>query len=347
MEKTRVLITVPLDRVDEDRIKAVDPRIEAIYAVDEVVAEMGIKALTPFGRPVAKRMDPQEATQRLDHWLAQTEIIFGWRLPRNLIARSPRLKWVHGMGAGIDLLVGSTGLRQSDVILTNSKGIHGAVISEFVIYEMLMLGRQTRRLFANQAAHKWEPYVGAQLEGKTIGIIGLGTVGRELAGLSHAFGMTVLALDKIVTKREKGTGHVHELFPVGDLLEMLPRCDWVVLTLPLTSETRGMIGERELKAMKPTAHLINVARGPIVKQEAILKALKEGWIAGAGLDVFEPEPLSPESELWDLPNVIISPHIAGVLERHPAALTDLFCENLKRYFANEKLINLIGKNDEF
>jgi len=157
----------------------------------------------------------------------------------------------------------------------------------------------------------------------------------------------VLATEKLMTKREKDVAGVDEVFPLDEFLQMLPECDFVILTVPLTPETRGLIGEAELKAMKPTSYIINVARGPVIKQAVLIQALKEGWIAGAGLDVFEVEPLPPESELWELPNVIISPHTAPYIERHTALLTELFCENLRRFLNGEELINVVDKEREF
>ena len=136
-------------------------------------------------------------------------------------------------------------------------------------------------------------------------------------------------------------GGVDELFPPQELMQMLPECDFVVLAVPLTTETKGLIGEIELKAMKPTAYLVNVARGQVIKQDALIQALREGSLAGAALDVFETEPLPPDSELWELPNVIISPHCAGNWEGHIAKLTDLFCDNIRRFLSGEKLINLV------
>ena len=134
-----------------------------------------------------------------------------------------------------------------------------------------------------------------------------------------------------------------KLFSYDELLQVLPECDFVILTVPLTPETRGLIGEAELKAMKPAAHLINIARGPVVRQEVLIRALKEGWIAGAALDVFELEPLPAESDLWKLPNLILSPHIAGFVEQYSDKVTGLFCRSLKRFLRGEKPYNLFDK----
>ncbi len=144
-------------------------------------------------------------------------------------------------------------------------------------------------------------------------------------------------------RREKNTGGVDELFPSAEIVPMLKECDFVILTVPLTPETKGIIGEVELRHMKPTSYLINMARGPVVRQEVLTRALKEGWIAGAALDVFDVEPLPAGHELWDLPNVIVSPHQGGVNENEAILLTELFCKNLGHFLKGEPLINVIDK----
>jgi len=346
MEKLHILVTAPLEEADVERIAAVDPRVKVTYAMEKVRAELGLtptQAL-PYGRPMWQReLTPEEASKALDRMLADTEVIFGWRLPLNLLSRAPHLRWVQGIGAGVDLLVGSTGLLQSDVIVTNASGINATMVVEFTLCLMLMIAKKAPRFLANKEAHRWESLTGSQLNGKTVGIIGLGRIGSEVARLAQAFEMRVLGLKRSATRREKDVAGIDELFPPSELLQMLPECDFVILTVPLSPETRGLIGETELKAMKPTAYIINTARGPVIKQDVLIQALKEGWIAGAALDVFEVEPLPPESELWELPNVIISSHSAGLWERHTAAATKLFCENVRRFLAGKKLLNLVDK----
>jgi len=275
--------------------------------------------------------------------LPDTEVILGWRLPLNLPSRAPRLGWVQGIGTGVDLLAGSTGLLQSDVIVTNASGINTTSVIEFVICLMFMIAKKAPRFLANKGARRWEPIVTSRLKDQTVGIIGLGGVGSEVARLARAFGMKVLGSRRSATRREKDVAGVDELFPPSELLQMLPECDYVIVAVPLTPETRGLIGEAELKAMKPTAHLINIARGPVIKQDVLIQALKQGWIAGAALDVFDHEPLPLDSELWELPNLIISPHAAGQWEEYTAAVTDLFCENLRRFLTGQELLNLVNK----
>ncbi|MBU2609159.1 MAG: D-2-hydroxyacid dehydrogenase [Chloroflexi bacterium] len=346
MDKVHVLITAPLAESDIDKVTAVDPSVEVIYAAEEVRVERGIVAteVIPWGRTMGQReITPEEASETLDRMLEHVEVILGWRLPRNLLLRAPRLKWVQGVGAGLDLLAGDTGLLQSDVMLSNASGTNAVAVAEFALCLMLMLTKQVPRFLSSQKAGYWDHYVTAELRGKTVGIVGLGKIGGGIARLSRAFGMRVLGMRRSVRGEQQGT-ELAGLFSLDGLLQMLPECDFVILAVPLTPDTRKLIGEAALKAMKPTAHIVNIARGPVIDQDILIRALKEGWIAGAALDVFETEPLPPDSELWRLPNVIISPHIAGYVEGYNVAITQLFCENLKRFLNGEQPRNLFDKD---
>ena len=346
MEKLHGLITAPLHEVEVERIAAVNSMVEVTYAMEEVRAELDItpESAIPLGRPMWQReLTRADASKALDSMLAHTEVMLSWRLPLNLLSRAPRLRWIQRFGAGVEMLSGAGGILDSDVIVTNASGIHATMVGEFVLCLMLMIAKKAPHFLGNQRTRFWEPFITSELDGKTVGIVGLGRIGREVARLARAFRMRVLAVRRSAPVREKGEVGVDELFPSAQLLQMISNCDFVVLTVPLTLETRGLIGEAELKSMKPAAYLINVARGPVINQDVLLKALKEGWIAGAALDVFETEPLPLESELWDLPNVIISPHSAGYREGHTRMVTDLFCENLRRFLAGKPLLNLIDK----
>ena len=170
--------------------------------------------------------------------------------------------------------------------------------------------------------------------------MGLGSIGRAVAKLAKGFGMRVVAVDVRQAARAR---YVDLMLPVKLLSRLLTESDFVVLTLPLTSETYRLIGEEELRVMRATAYLINVSRGNIVDEAALIRALNEHWIAGAGLDVFATEPLSPESKLWELPNVIFSPHVAGEMEGYNIIATELFCENLRNYLNGRKLVNVVDK----
>jgi len=183
-----------------------------------------------------------------------------------------------------------------------------------------------------------------ELTGKTLGVLGLGNVGMELSFRGKCFGMEVIAVDRRVVRRPS---YVDEVMGLWGLDTLLAKSDYLVITVPLTSSSKHMIGERELRLMKSNAYIINISRGPVVEEKALVKALKEGWIAGAGLDVFEKEPLPMDSELWDLENVIITPHISGGTPRYAERLADIFCENLSRFLEGKTLINLVDKKEGY
>jgi phosphoglycerate dehydrogenase-like enzyme len=201
---------------------------------------------------------------------------------------------------------------------------------------------------------RWDLFAGPEVRGQTMGIVGYGSIGREVGRLARAFGMRVLATKRRAEER-RGTGYElpalgdpegtvpDQIFPPSRLREMLAQSDFVVLAVPLAPETEGLIGEGELRAMKPNAYLVNIARGPIVNEAALIRALQEGWIAGAGLDVFAQEPLPPDSPLWGMENVILSPHVAGFTIHYDERAADLFAENLRRYLAGEPLLNRVDR----
>lgn len=346
MAKVHVLVAVPfLEKAHLAKIAAVDPGVEVASVMEEIRVELGVTqaSVFPVGYVPESRLTPGEASLKLDRILAQADVFFGWRPPRNLTLRAPHLKWLQTIGVGVNHLGGSTGILDSDIMVTNARGINSAAVAEYAMGFVLMLAKNVPRLFSNKAARRWERIPTLELGGRTLGLVGLGAIGSRIASLARAFGMRVLAARRSATQRHRDTEGVDEVFPTSQLPQMLRECDFVVLTVPLTPETRGMIGEAELRQMKPTSYLINVARGPVVRQDVLLRALKEGWIAGAGLDVFEVEPLPPGSEFWDLPNVIVSPHLAGIIEHEATALTELFCENLRRFLNGEPLLNLVDK----
>jgi phosphoglycerate dehydrogenase-like enzyme len=227
----------------------------------------------------------------------------------------------------------------SHILLTNASGVHATPIGEYVLCMMLMFAKGAHTFVRAQQRREWVRYLPHELYGKTVGVVGLGHIGSEVARLAKAFGCYVIATRRSTSERSSG-GSVDELLPHSELHELLSRSDFVVLCVPLTPETRGLIGDAELRTMKPGAVLINIARGAVVDEAALIQALKDGTIAGAGLDVFEQEPLPEDSELWSLENAIISPHISGGTEIYNQRAVAIFCENLRRYLAGEPLMNL-------
>lgn len=270
----------------------------------------------------------------------RVNVVFG-RLPVAWFGDMPNLRWVQLTAAGVDQLLKSAEISDSDLIVTNARGIAAIPISEHILALMLTLSRDIGRSVRRQMKHEWDRRVRLiELNGSTMGLIGVGHIGGKTAEKAKCMNMKVLGLRR---DPERSVSHVDKMYGRDGLEELLSQSDWVVITAAMTSETTGMIGEKELKAMKKSAYIINIARGPIIQGKALIKALEEGWIAGAGLDVFEEEPLPKDSPLWDMDNVIITPHHAGASTRHLNRVVELFAENLRRYQAGNDLINVVDK----
>ena len=337
--KVRVLITFALEPELVHQIEAVSPRLEV------QVLGQAARRLFRGERKYPSELEAQTARRELEEAMSEAEVLFGfwgptlvelYATPTRLREGAPRLRWVQLTSAGMDRAARS-GLLEGDFMLTSASGLHATPIGEYVLSLMLMFAKGTHRVVRAQERHEWVRYMPQELYGKTVGVVGLGHIGGEVARLSKAFGCRVIAMRRSEAAADE---RVDELVPPSDLARLLGESDYVVLSVPLTKDTRHMIGEAELRAMKPSAVLINIARGSVVDEAALVRALKEGWIAGAGLDVFEQEPLPPESDLWDMENAIVSPHISGGTEIYNQRATGIFCENLRRYLAGEALMNL-------
>jgi len=330
-----VLVARWLEEGYRRQIAAVDPCIRVFYAAEQIAAE------TRTTRRFFDKVPEERSDVDLDSLLREAEVIYGLRFPENILERAPHLKWVQTSSAGVDRLLG-TKLWQSDVILTNASGIHAIPMREHVLGVMLMFVKHAHVYFANKQDKVWKGHLPDQLCGKTLGLVGLGKIGEGVARAAKAFDMRVVATRRSATEHE--TSPVADIiYPANKLMEMLEESDFVVVAVALTDETRKLIGERELRAMKTTAYIINIARGSVIDEAALTRALKERWIAGAGLDVFEREPLPQGSELWTFPNVIITPHVAGVMPTYNAKAMEVFCENLRRYLAGQPLMNVIDR----
>jgi phosphoglycerate dehydrogenase-like enzyme len=331
MKTINILVTSALSRNDLDRIAAVSPKIKIMDA----------SGLWDAPDIVTAERKGDSTDVKFENMLAQAEIIYGYRPPQNVIARSPKLKWIQTMLAGVDHFL-TADIVKSRVTVTNTSGIHASPVSEMTFCMMLMFAKQAPFCFLNKQEKKWERFITILLRSKTVGIVGLGSIGRELARMSKAFDMRVIATRRTAKKGDRAR-YVDLIIPVENLRALLSESDFVVLLLPSTSGTYKMIGEKELRAMKPTAYLINVGRGSTVDEEAMVGALEQGWIAGAGLDAYAVEPLPVDSKLWVLPNVIISPHVSGRLVNYYEVVTELFCDNLKRYIEGKRLRNIVNK----
>lgn len=278
--------------------------------------------------------------------LREAEVLCSYWVPNGWRELAPNLRWLQGSGAGVDGFQ-PTGILDADrdILVTTAVGIHATTIGEYVFGSMLMFNRTWPEMVRLQDRHVWPRSAnwyklgGRELVDRTLGIIGLGSIGRRVAQLGQAFGMRVLATRR--SQRDQETeAYVDQIYPREHLHDMLRLSDYVVVAVPLTAETEKMIGEAELRAMQPHTYLVNVARGRVIDEKMLIHALTQGWIAGAGLDVTEEEPLSADSPLFALPNVILTPHISGVSVHYDQRLASLFAENLRRYRAGKALLNL-------
>jgi len=275
---------------------------------------------------------------------AEAEVIFAGHFWEELWKAAPRLRWVQSWGAGIERFL-TPEFIASPIILTNAQGCYALPIADHVMGFVLHFSRGLNLAARSQIGHRWgvdrEP---DELGGRTMGIIGLGGIGSEVARRAKAFGMRVIAVRR---RPERSSQFADEVRGPDGLDWLLGESDYVALCAALTPETQHLIGEEQLRKMKPTAHLINIGRGGLVDEAALTAALQEGRIAGAGLDVFETEPLPSDSPLWDMPNVLITPHDAGSSPKSHDRLMALFCENLRRYLAGEELLNVVDKGQGY
>jgi phosphoglycerate dehydrogenase-like enzyme len=327
----RVLIASPLEPELVARIGAVGSRLDVIYR-----AEM-------LGRPryAADHFPPiSRSPEQSAEWselLAQAEVLLDVDQPNvgpDFAQRAPRVRWIQASSSGIGEWVRRLGIVEAPIVVTNAAGIHARPLAEYVLFAMLYFARRWPRMAAEQRAHHWERCAIDTLEGKTLGIIGLGRVGRTVAELAGPLGVRVVGL------RRTSDGSV--LGPTG-LRELLGQSDYVVLSVPHTAETVGLIGAAELATMRRGAVLINIARGTVIDEAALIDALRSGHLGGAALDVVAREPLASDSPLWDMPNVLITPHSMSTAAVENSLLTDLFCDNLRRYLDGEPLRNVIDK----
>ncbi len=251
-----------------------------------------------------------------------------------VVFRLQGLRWFHTFSAGVDSPAFQA-LIDRGTILTNSSGASAPAIAQYVLAMMLTRAKPLDAWREQQQRHEWRQIPAGELTGQTVGIIGTGAIGGEVARLAQAFGMRVIG----ARRSARRTRYVDEQLPLDRLDDLLARGDFVVLACPLTKATDGLIGERELRLMKPAATLINIARGRVVQEAALVRALREGWIAHACLDVFEQEPLPETSELWSLPNITITPHNSGFSPLQMERQMAIFIDNLARLVAGKPLRN--------
>jgi phosphoglycerate dehydrogenase-like enzyme len=257
----------------------------------------------------------------------------------HIVGRAPRLRWIHSVAAGVDRVT-TPAVRERGLTVTNARGVFSRPIAEYVVMMCLAIARRLPQLLELQRERTWQPLSGRELAELTVGIVGFGSIGAEVARLLEPFGSRVIA-----TRRhpDRGAGEAPnvELLGLDRLDELLRASDVVVVAAPLTDETAGLIGAEQLQEMREDAWLINIARGRLIDELALRRALESGWIGGAVLDVFTEEPLPPESPLYRTPNLVITPHTSWSSQNVADRSIDLFVENLRRYRAGEPLRNVV------
>jgi phosphoglycerate dehydrogenase-like enzyme len=321
----RVVIATPLEPELVDRLRAVDEHLDVVFEPELLPPPRW--ASDHVGDPSFERTPEQE--RRFSELIASAEIVYGF--PREdpaqipwLVRTATKLRFVQATFAGAGQQLAAAGLAREDVeriAWASSAGVHATPLGEWALFGILALTKGLPRLEADKRERHWAHYPVDEVRGTTVLVVGLGEIGREVARLAEAFGMRVLS-----TRRNE-----------GELDELLPRADSVVITLPLTTETRGLIDRRRIGLLKPGAILVNIGRGPVLDEDALIDALRSGRVRGAALDVFATEPLPPDSPLWELDNVILSPHTAAQSIRENERIVELFADNLRRYLAGEEL----------
>jgi glyoxylate/hydroxypyruvate reductase A len=332
-----VLIATYLEPELVERIRQTLPGLRVLY--DPELLYQPRYVADHIGPSDWRRTPEQE--ERFLSWLAEADIMwdFDRRLTPRLTELAPRLKWIQATSSGIGVLVKDAGLDRSSITITNAAGIHAIPLAEHSLLAMLYFTKNVPFIRKEQAAHHWERYCNKELRGSTVGVVGLGAVGKEVARLAKANGLKVLGVKRNANV-DPASLHVDELYPQSGLPMVLSRCDFLVLICPHTPETEGMIGERELALLPKGAVLINIARGAMVDEDALIASLRNGHLGGAALDVAQTEPLPTDSPLWAMENVLITPHSASTVTQENHRLTDLFCENLRRFAEGLPLVNL-------
>ncbi len=337
-EPVEVLITIPFPDSLIAQLQAISPRLKItlrrVKKADEIPNELWAKTEVLYTSSVLPT--PQQA---------------------------PDLHWIQFHWAGVDHVLDAPILNKPGLLATTLSGAAASQVAEYILMMFLALGHRLPDLMANQKKaewpkDRWERFSPVELRGSTVGIVGYGSIGRQVARLLQHFGAIVLATKRDVmhpedtdyTPENMGDPNgdfVHRLYPAQALRSMLKDCDFVAVTVPKTPETLGLIKADDLAVMKPEAFLVDISRGGIIDQAALIASLRERRIAGAALDVFPEEPLSPDNPLWKMPNVIITPHISGITAYYDERAIALFSENLQRYLANLPLYNRFKQKENY
>lgn len=338
-EPLTVVIASPLELELVERIRAVDP--ERLRVVHE-------PALIPRARHAADHggIRPELPAGDLERWLAilrSADILFDldWHAPADLPTNAPNLRWVQASKSGIGEELRRLGLDRSGIVFTNAAGVHVLPLGEFVLLGLLWLFKDVPRMQAEQAEHAWLPSVTRVLANSRVLLVGLGGLGGQVAGMLAGLGIEVWGLRR--SEAPPPDGVVRSIRP-DEFRAALGAVDALVVACPYTAETHHLIGAGELAAMRAGAFVVNIARGGVIDEPALVAALADGHLGGAALDVFEREPLPPDSPLWEMPNVLISPHRASVVDEENPLIVDLFIDNLRRFLDERPLRNVYDRD---
>ncbi|MBA2441950.1 MAG: D-2-hydroxyacid dehydrogenase [Rubrobacter sp.] len=329
------------------RIAAVDERVRVVYRPD----------LLPPPRWPGDHQGPEgwirppEDEREWLSLLSRAEVLYDFDRTHlhDLSTVAPDLRWVQASFAGAGEVAAraglhESGLHESGLRITTASGVYSGPLAEFVLMAFLAHAKDLDRLRENKRAHRWQQYLAGTLHGKTLCLVGTGSIGRAVAERALAFGMRVVGVKRTVREDDPAREFAGELYPTGRLHDALSGADYVAATLPATPETELLLDRAAIAAMKPGAYFANVGRGRVVDEGSLVEALRSGHLSGAALDVFREEPLPQESPLWDLGNVIVSPHATDMVpELTDRLLADLFRENLRRYLSGKDLLNELDK----
>ena len=338
-----VLIASYLEPVHVETIRAVDSRLRVIYEPSLLRQPRYIADHNGF--PTVRPPGDES------HWrslLAEAEILFDFDFTHDddLPDLAPSVKWIQATSAGIGQFVARRRYheRMPGTIFTTARGVHSRPLSEFCALAMLAFSRGLFLMHDLQARKHWERFAATDLLGRTVVIFGHGSIGREVGRLARALGMKAIGVKRTVSGQDPAAHDVDELLPASEFRQALPRADFIVLTAPHTYETEGVLGRAELALLPKGAVVINIGRGALVDEPALIDALQSGHLGGAALDVFAVEPLPTTSPLWSMPNVLVSPHSASTSDRENARITELFCDNLRRFMEGRPLRNVLDIN---
>jgi phosphoglycerate dehydrogenase-like enzyme len=342
VERVPVVIASPLEAELVEQLREVDERLDVRFEPD---------LLAPPRHPTDHDKPPAfartaEQDERFARLVAGAEVLYGFpgddaaELAR-AIRSAPGLRFVQGTWAGAGQQVRAAGLTPEElarVAISSATGVHAVPLAEWSIFGLLAFAKSLPRLRRDAAARRWPHYPTEELRGKTLLVVGVGGIGAEVARLASAFGMRVIGVKRNV---DEGVPHVESLHPPEQLGELVGAAHAIVISLPLTDETRGLVDRATIARMRDGAILVNVGRGAVVDEEALIEALRSGKLAGAALDVFAEEPLPETSPLWDMENVIISPHTAALSWHENERIVELFAENLRRYLSGDELLSRV------